>query len=80
MEAAVTAENHEDSGINLIFTLRIYTSIPTWTHSQNSLAAEALNLRISSGKFLKNSCKLFNETGHSALSSTKSQSKLRQHD
>ena len=24
------------------------TSIPTWTHSQNSLAAEALNLKISS--------------------------------
>ena len=32
--------------VRLIFTWRIYTSVPTWFHSQNSLAAvEALSLK-----------------------------------
>ena len=50
MAAAQASENHEDEW-SLTWYLRwgIYTSIPTWTHSQNSLAAaEALSLKISS--------------------------------
>ena len=46
MTAAQAAENHGDEW-SLTWYLRwgIYTSVPTWTHSQNSLAAsEALNL------------------------------------
>ena len=36
-------------GLTWYFLWGIYTSIPTWTHSQNSLAAaEALSLKISS--------------------------------
>ena len=49
MAAAQAAENHGDQW-GLIWYLRwgIYTSIPTWNHSQNSLAAaEALSLKIS---------------------------------
>ena len=42
--AAQAAKNHGRE----YFPRGIYTSIPTWTHSQNSLAAEALNLKISS--------------------------------
>ena len=73
----------------------IYTSIPTWTNSQNSLAAaEALSLKISSHgtehlwnyhkdhpSQHKNSHKLCDETGHPILSLLESQWKLRQqHD
>ena len=50
MAAAQAAENHGDKW-SLTWYLRwgMYTSIPTWTHSQNSLAAaEALSLKISS--------------------------------
>ena len=35
-------------GLTWYFRWVIYTSIPTWTHSQNSCAAEALSLKISS--------------------------------
>ena len=50
MVAAQVAENHEDEwGLTWYFLWGIYTSIPTWNHSQNSLAAaEALSLKISS--------------------------------
>ena len=49
MKAAQAAEKHGDEwGLIWYFLWRIYTSIPTWTHSQNSLAAEALSLKISS--------------------------------
>ena len=50
MAAAQAAENHEDEwGLAWYFLCGIYTSIPTWTHSQNSLAAaEAPSLKISS--------------------------------
>ena len=43
MAAARAAENHGDEwGLTWYFLWGIYTSIPTWTHSQNSLtAAEA---------------------------------------
>ena len=68
----------------------MYTSIPTWTHSQNSLAAaKALSLKISSHRISikwsqrlsnqhKNSHKLCDETRHLVLSLTESQQKLRQ--
>ena len=48
MAAAEAAENHGDEwGFNWYLRWGIYTSIPTWTHSQNSLAAvEALSLKI----------------------------------
>ena len=48
--AAEAAENHGDEwGLTWYFLWGIYTSIPTWTHSQNSLAAaEATSLKISS--------------------------------
>ena len=50
MAAAQAAENHGDEwGLTWYFLWGIYTSIPTWTHSKNSLAAaEALSLKISS--------------------------------
>ena len=50
MAAAQAAENHGDEwGLTWYFRWGIYTSIPTWTHSQNSpAAAEALSLKISS--------------------------------
>ena len=50
MAAAQAAENHgDDWGSTWYFLCGIYTSIPTWTHSQNSLAAaEAPSLKISS--------------------------------
>ena len=46
----ITAENHEDEwSLTWCLRSRIYTSIQTWTHSQNSLAAaEAVSLEISS--------------------------------
>ena len=50
MAAAKAAENHEDEWDSTwYFWWGIYTSIPTWTHSQNSLAAEETqSLKISS--------------------------------
>ena len=50
MEAAQAAENHgNERGLTWYFLWGIYTSISTWTHSQNSLAAaEAPSLKISS--------------------------------
>ena len=68
----------------------MYTSIPIWIHSQNSLAAaEVPSLKIpSNGTSLKwswshptqykNSDKLCNEKGHPRLSLRESQQKLRQ--
>ena len=56
MAAAQEAENHGDEwGLTWAFLWGIYTSIPTWTHSQNSLAAaEAPSLKIfSHGTSLK---------------------------
>ena len=46
--AAQAAENHGDEwDLTWYFRWGVYTSIPTWTHSQNSLAAaEALSLNI----------------------------------
>ena len=48
--AAQAAENHGDEwGLTWYLWWGIYMWIPTWTHSQNSLAAaEVLNLKISS--------------------------------
>ena len=50
MAVEKAAENHGDEwGLTWYLRWVIYTSIPTWTHSQNSLAAaEALSLKISS--------------------------------
>ena len=50
MTAAQAAENHGDEwGLTWYSLWGLYTSIPTWTHSQNSLAAaEAPSLKISS--------------------------------
>ena len=50
MAAAKEAENHGNEwGLTWYFQWGIYTSIPTWTHSQNSLAAaESPSLKISS--------------------------------
>ena len=50
IEATQEAENHGDEwGLIWSFLWGIYTSTPTWTHLQNSLAAaEAPSLKISS--------------------------------
>ena len=50
MAAAQSAENQgEEWGLTWYLWWGINTSIPTWTHSQNSLAAaEAVSLKISS--------------------------------
>ena len=50
MAAAQAAEKHGGEwGLTLYLRWGIYKSIPTWTHSKNSLAAtEALGLKISS--------------------------------
>ena len=50
MAAAQAAENHGDEwGFTWCFRWGIYTLTPTWSHSQNSLAAvEALSLKIHS--------------------------------
>ena len=78
--------------LDLILMMRdIYTSIPTWTHPQNSLAvAEALRLKISShGTSLKwsqkpsqsareYSHKLDDEMGHPVVNLMESQWKQRQ--
>ena len=49
MAAAQEAENHGDEwGLTWYFLWGIYTSIPTWTYSQNSLAAaKASSLKMS---------------------------------
>ena len=94
MTAAQAAENHGDEwGLTWYFLWGIYTSIPTWTHSQNSLAAvEALSLKISSHvislndhedrrKQHENNHKQCNETGHPVVNMMESQWKLKQqHD
>ena len=48
MEKTVqVTENHGDEwGFTWYLRWGIYTSIPTWTHSQNSLAADAMGLKI----------------------------------
>ena len=55
MAAAQAAENYEMSEAWPDIFWGIYTSIPTWTHSQNSLAGpEGPSLKMSSyGKSLK---------------------------
>ena len=56
MATAQAVENHGDeSGITRYLQRRIYQSIPTWTHPQNSVpAAEAPSLKIPSlGKCLR---------------------------
>ena len=56
MTAAQAAENYGDEwGLTWYLQRGIYTPIPTWTHSQNSLAAaEVPSLKVSSyGTFLK---------------------------
>ena len=75
MAEAKVAENHGDWwGLTLYLKWSICTSIPTWTHWQDSLAAEALNLKISS---LETSLKLSQRPSQSA-SLLESQWKLRQ--
>ena len=89
--AAQAAKNYRDEwDLTWYLWWVIYTSIPTWTHSQNSLvAAETLSLKLSSHgtspkwsrdhpNQLKNSHKLCNEMGHLVLSLAESQWKLRQ--
>ena len=51
----MAAGQGDEWGLTWLFRWGIYSSIPVWTHSQNSLAAaEALNLKISShGRSLK---------------------------
>ena len=92
MAAAQAAENHGDEwGLTWYLQWGIYTSIPTWTHSQNSLAAaEALSWKMSShGTSFKsqrpshpnqdeNSHKLFNEMGHPILTLMERKWKLTQ--
>ena len=95
MAAAQAAENHKNEwGLTWCLQWGIYTSISTWMHSQNSLAAaEALSLMISShGTFLKWSWRLSqsaqeyshnlcNKTGHPVVNLMESHWKLRQkHD
>ena len=47
MEVAQAAENRGDEwSLTWYLWWGIYTLIPTWTHSQNSLAVEALSLKI----------------------------------
>ena len=48
MAAGQAAENHGDEwGLTWDFQWGVYTSIPAWNHSQNSLAAaEALSSKI----------------------------------
>ena len=47
MAAAQAAENHGDErGLTWYFQWGIYTLIPTWAYSQNSLAAAEVLSRI----------------------------------
>ena len=49
MAAVQPAENPGDEwGLTWYLWWGIYTSISTWNHSQNSVGAEALSLKISS--------------------------------
>ena len=94
MVTAQAAENHGNEwGLTWYFRWGMYTSIPTWTHSQNSLAAaDALSLKIPSQDHLSydhkdcpiqhaNSHKQCDETGHPVVNMMESQWKLRQqHD
>ena len=85
MAAAQAAENHGDEwGLTWYLRWGIYTSIPTWIHSQNSLAAaEAVSLKISfygtsndheeRPNQHENSHKLCDEIRHSVVSLTESQ-------
>ena len=58
--AAKVAENHvDDSGLTWFLRWGIYTSIATWIHSKNSLAAEALSSKISSHGW---SCQMITKT------------------
>ena len=57
MKRVISINHGDEWGLTWYFLWGIYTSIPAWTHSQNSLAAaEAVSLKISShGPFLKSS-------------------------
>ena len=87
MAAEQASENHGDEW-SLIWYLQwgIYTSIPTWTNSQDSLAAaEAPGLKISSHwrypNQHENSPKLRSDIGDLILGLTERELKLRkQHD
>ena len=49
MVAAKPSENYEDEwGLTWHLSKDIYASVPSWTHSQNSLAAESPNVKVSS--------------------------------
>ena len=89
MAAAQAAENHGDEwGLTWYIQWGIYTSIPTWTHSQNSLAEfkDILPWNITNGhkdhpNQHKNNHRLCNEMEHPVLSLLESQWKLRyEHD
>ena len=90
MAAAQAAENHGDEwSLTWYFLWEIYTSISTWTHSQNSPpAAEVPSLKKSNSNDHEdhpnqheNSHKLFDETGRLVVNLMESQWKLRQqHD
>ena len=90
MLGAEAAENHGDEwGLTWYLGWGIYTSIPTWAHSQNYLAAaEALSLKIFININIclyihkhKHSHKLCDEMEHPVLSLMESQWKLRhRHD
>ena len=80
MTAAQATENHGDEWGLAYFLWGIHTSIPTWTQSQNSLAAaEAPSLNICSHgislPFLsaQNRLKWHDERGHPVLSLFESQ-------
>ena len=90
MAKAQAAENHGDEwGLTWYLRWEIYTSRPTWTHSQNSLAtAKAPSLRYLPMEYLSNdhedhtyqhesNHELCDETGHPVLSLIESQLKLR---
>ena len=80
MATAQAAENHGDEwGLIWYFLWGIYTSVPTWTHLQNSLAAaEGLRLKIS---FYGTSLKWSWRPSHPIVNLMESQWKLRQqHD
>ena len=95
MTAAHAAENHGDEwGLTWCLRWGIYTSIQTWIHSQNSLAAaEALEFKNilpwHTSQMInedhpnqhKNIQKLCDERGHPVLNLLETQWKLRQqHD
>ena len=88
--AAQTAENHRDEwDLNWYLQLRIFTSIPTWTTSPNSVtAADAPSSKLPSDETSSNdhkdwpnkhekSHKLHDEKGHPLLSLKEVQRRLR---